>query len=171
MKFLFENESFAFEALRTAGYACYGGADLGEVLATARRIPDGDEAAWHQRWKAQAERLHAVDMSALAAGRRVSARDALLRACGYYRAADFYLRDDPPTTPKSRRWASECARASRPPVVVVTRTGLIVGVITVMVTKPGLMPALCVLLAGYLAGAAVARLTRLSPQAMTGPLQ
>ena len=28
MKFLFENESFSFEALRTAGYASYGGADL-----------------------------------------------------------------------------------------------------------------------------------------------
>ena len=52
MKFLFENESFSFEALRTAGYACYGGADLGEVLVTARGIPDGDEALWHQRSKA-----------------------------------------------------------------------------------------------------------------------
>ena len=30
MKFLFENESFYFEALRTAGYACYG------VLISAR---------------------------------------------------------------------------------------------------------------------------------------
>jgi hypothetical protein len=47
MKFLFENESSSFEALRTAGYATYGGADLGEVLVTARGIPDGDEALWH----------------------------------------------------------------------------------------------------------------------------
>jgi len=30
VKFLFENESFSFEALRTAGYACYG------VLISAR---------------------------------------------------------------------------------------------------------------------------------------
>jgi hypothetical protein len=52
MKFLFENESFSFETLRAAGYAAYGGADLGEVLVTARGIPDGDEALWHQRWKA-----------------------------------------------------------------------------------------------------------------------
>ena len=100
MKFLFENESFSFEALRTAGYASYGGADLGEVLVTARGIPDGDEALWHQRWKALAERLHAVGTSALRAGHRVSARDALLRASGYYRAADFYLRDDPARDPE-----------------------------------------------------------------------
>jgi hypothetical protein len=50
---------------------------------------------------------------------------------------------------------------------VLTRAGLIAGVITVMVAKPGLVAALRVLLAG----AATARLTRLSPQAMTGPLQ
>jgi hypothetical protein len=36
MKFLFDNESFSFETLRTAGFAAYGGADLGQVL-TARR--------------------------------------------------------------------------------------------------------------------------------------
>jgi hypothetical protein len=51
---------------------------------------------------------------------------------------------------------------------VLTRTGPIAGVITVMVAKPGLVAALCVLLAGYLTGAATARLTPLSPQAMTG---
>jgi pimeloyl-ACP methyl ester carboxylesterase len=100
MKFLFENDSFSFEALRTAGYAAYGGADLGEVLVTARGIPDGDEAAWHQQWKALAQRLHAAGTSALQAGHRISARDALLRACGYYRAADFYLRDDPAHDPE-----------------------------------------------------------------------
>lgn len=60
MKFLFETELFSFEALRTAGYASYGGADLGEVLVTARGVPDGDEALWHRRWKTLAERLHAV---------------------------------------------------------------------------------------------------------------
>ena len=100
MKFLFEDESFSFEALRTAGYAAYGGADLGEVLVTARGIPDGDEAAWHQRWKALARRLHAVGTNALQAGHRVSARDALLRASGYYRAAEFYLREDPVHDPE-----------------------------------------------------------------------
>lgn len=100
MKFLFENDAFSFEALRTAGYAAYGGADLGEVLVTARGIPEGDEAAWHIRWKALAERLSTVGMAALEAGHRVSARDALLRACGYFRTADFYLRQDPAHDPE-----------------------------------------------------------------------
>ena len=34
MKFLFDDESFSFEALRAAGYASGSGADLGEVLVT-----------------------------------------------------------------------------------------------------------------------------------------
>jgi hypothetical protein len=56
VKFLFDDESFSFETLRTAGFAAYGGADLGEVLATASHIGEGDEASWHQAWKATAQR-------------------------------------------------------------------------------------------------------------------
>jgi hypothetical protein len=44
MKFLFDDESFSFETLRTTGFAAYGGADLGDVLTTARHIGEGDEA-------------------------------------------------------------------------------------------------------------------------------
>ena len=33
MKFLFDDDTFSFETLRTAGFANYFGADLGEVLA------------------------------------------------------------------------------------------------------------------------------------------
>ncbi|WP_017610754.1 alpha/beta hydrolase [Nocardiopsis xinjiangensis] len=95
MEFLFDDESFAFETLRTASFAPYGGADLGEVIVTARAIPDGDEDAWHRRWRATAARVHALGEKALAAGHRVSAREALLRASNYYRTAEFYLRDDP----------------------------------------------------------------------------
>jgi hypothetical protein len=49
VKFLFDNESFSFETLRTAGFAAYGGADLGEVLATASHIGEGDETSWHHQ--------------------------------------------------------------------------------------------------------------------------
>ena len=38
MKCLFDDESFSFETLRTAGFAMYGGSDLGEVLVTASAI-------------------------------------------------------------------------------------------------------------------------------------
>jgi hypothetical protein len=37
MKFLYDDASFSFEALRATGFADYGGAELGEVLVTCRR--------------------------------------------------------------------------------------------------------------------------------------
>jgi pimeloyl-ACP methyl ester carboxylesterase len=101
MRFLFDNPSFSFEALRAAGFAAYGGADLGEILAAARDIADGDEEAWHQTWKATAARAQAIGEKSLADGHRVSAREALLRASNYYRTAEFFLRDQPATDPEA----------------------------------------------------------------------
>ena len=54
MKFLFEDDTFAFETLRTTGFANYFGADLGEVLTTGAGITDGDQGSWHREWKATA---------------------------------------------------------------------------------------------------------------------
>ncbi|MGW6062290.1 alpha/beta hydrolase family protein [Streptomyces sp. NPDC055189] len=106
MKFLYDNESFSFEALRAAGYATYGGAELGEVLVTCRLIPDGDEEAWSAQWAATAARVECIGRDTLAAGHRVSAREALLRASNYYRTADFYRRADPENDTESARLAT-----------------------------------------------------------------
>jgi len=100
MKFLFDDESFSFETLRTAGFAMYGGADLAEVLVTAAAITGGDEAGWHRAWKATAERLQVTGEQALAAGHLVSAREALLRASNYYRTAADFLLEHPATDPE-----------------------------------------------------------------------
>jgi pimeloyl-ACP methyl ester carboxylesterase len=100
MKFLFDDESFSFEALRAAGFANYGGADLGEVIVTAGAIPEGDEGAWHRQWKATAQRVEALGRESLVGGHAVSAREALLRASNYYRTAEFYRRDDPWNDPE-----------------------------------------------------------------------
>jgi dienelactone hydrolase len=111
MKFLFDDESFSFETLRAAGYAAYGGADLGEVLVTARQIPEGDEDAWSAQWAATAARVERIGRDALAAGHRVSAREALLRASNYYRCADFYRREDPANDAESARLATASRQA------------------------------------------------------------
>jgi pimeloyl-ACP methyl ester carboxylesterase len=103
VKFLFEDDSFSFEALRAAGYAPYGGADLGEVLVTCRQIPEGDRKAWSTQWSARAALLEKAGRDSLAAGHRVSAREALLRASNYYRVADFYHRTDPANDTESVR--------------------------------------------------------------------
>ncbi|MCM6773447.1 alpha/beta fold hydrolase [Nocardia sp. CDC159] len=109
MKFLFDDESYSFETLRTAGFACYHGAELGEVLVTAARIVEGDDESWLREWRATAQRAHAIGRDCLARGRRVSAREALLRASNYYRTAEFYRREHPADDPVVR----ELSRLSR----------------------------------------------------------
>lgn len=100
MKFLFDDDTFSFEALQTTGFANYGGADLGEVLATADRITDGDQASWHPAWKGTAGRVAELGERSLAAGHRVTARDSLLRASNYYRNAAAFVLDNPADHPE-----------------------------------------------------------------------
>ncbi len=100
MKFLFDDDAFSFETLRTAGFAAYGGADLGEVITTAGHIQEGDDASWHQAWKATAQRVAKIGEQALASGHRVSAREALLRASNYYRTAADFLLEAPASDPE-----------------------------------------------------------------------
>src|SRR5260370_9519899 len=95
MKFLFEDDTFSFETLRTTGFANYFGADLGEVLATARRITDGDQASWHRAWKATSGRVAELGEHSLAGGHRVTARANLVRPPNYYRHAAAFVLDHP----------------------------------------------------------------------------
>lgn len=108
VKFLFRNKTFSFELLRAAGYANYAGADLGEVLATVRSIPNGNEGAWLQSWSATADRVASIADASLRRGHAVSAREAYLRASNYYRVAEFFRRHDP----KNDDTASHLSRRS-----------------------------------------------------------
>lgn len=101
MRFIFEtDESFSFETLRTVGYTAYGGADIGEVVTTAKRITPGDWESWYIEWRALADRIAAIAAECAAAGHAVSASTAYLRASNYYRTAEFFLRDDPGNDPR-----------------------------------------------------------------------
>ena len=91
----FADETFDFELLRTMGHAPYGGADLGECLAAADRVGEGDVEAWHRAWRDLGERVRAEAAASLAGGHRVSARGGFLRAANYFRAAEFFLHADP----------------------------------------------------------------------------
>lgn len=46
--FIFHDPSFTFEFIRTLGYAYHKGADLGEAVATAKKITDGDFDSWYK---------------------------------------------------------------------------------------------------------------------------
>lgn len=96
MKLHFKDQTFSFELLRATSYAPYGGAEIGECLATAARIREGDFESWHVEWRRTAERVNAVAARALSDGHRLSAREAFLRASNYYRTAEFFLAPDDP---------------------------------------------------------------------------
>lgn len=102
------DEAFSFETLRGVSYAPYGGADIGEVMATAARITPGDWESRHREWLALADRIATIADKCAGDGHFVSAGSAYLRASNYYRTAEFFLRDDPSNDP---RVADTSARA------------------------------------------------------------
>jgi pimeloyl-ACP methyl ester carboxylesterase len=76
-------------------YIPYGGADIGEVLAVAHAVGDGDDSAFHDAWTAAAERFGAQAEAALAANRRDNARELLLRASCFHATAYHPLFGEP----------------------------------------------------------------------------
>ena len=109
MKIVFQDPTFSFQLLRVIGETYYKGADIGECLSTAYRIKEGDFESWHQEWLKTAERVNKYADESLAAGHTVSACEAYLRACNYYKAAEFLLID--PIDPRIQttwRKSKEC---------------------------------------------------------------
>lgn len=91
--FIFHDPSFTFEFIRTLGYAYHKGADLGEAVATAKKITDGDFDSWYKAWIATAKRIENIAIKADKQNEIVTAREAHFRASNYYRTAGFYMID------------------------------------------------------------------------------
>ena len=65
-------------------YTRYGGLDVGEIMAVAMRVGDGDDSAFHAAWTAMGDALAAEAEAALAKRRRVTARGFFMKAaCAY----------------------------------------------------------------------------------------
>jgi dienelactone hydrolase len=109
-----EDTAFWYETQRTLGHTAYGGADIGEVLTTAQAITPGDYDSWHDEWLATADWVSAEAEKMLADGHRISARDGLMRANNYYRAAEFFLHGNPddPRIDHAYNRGRECFRAA-----------------------------------------------------------
>ena len=91
----FRNPLFDGQLLRTVGHSTYDGAELGECLATASRVKDGDRDSWYRAWMSLADRTFAAAESSTAHGHRESARCAFLRASNYYRNAYVFHLERP----------------------------------------------------------------------------
>jgi hypothetical protein len=85
MKVQFDDPLFEAWTQRPMLNISEGGAEIGEIKATAARIPEGDRDAWYREWTATADRLHAEADDWAARGARVSARTLYQGASTYYR--------------------------------------------------------------------------------------
>lgn len=116
-------EKFATRTLYSAGY---GGAEFGECAATMARIgDDGDADAWCREWLATADGLAEMAAQSESGGHAVSAREAYVRAAGYYRTSFqplFGTPVDPRLSAAFEKLSDALAAAARlsdPPVEMV----------------------------------------------------
>ncbi|MFF7973219.1 hypothetical protein [Streptomyces sp. NPDC007905] len=82
-----ENVQFNYEILLALGSVWRQGADVGEVLATVSAVADADGQAWFNAWVELGRRAREQADRSAAEGHGVSARDAFLRAAGYFGTA------------------------------------------------------------------------------------
>jgi alpha-beta hydrolase superfamily lysophospholipase len=86
-RIVFRDAMFDAQLLRTLGHTVYGGAAVGECLATARAIADGDAASWARGWSLLGARTSEAAGASARRGRAASAAGAYLRASNYFRNA------------------------------------------------------------------------------------
>ncbi|NLE67786.1 MAG: prolyl oligopeptidase family serine peptidase [Lentisphaerae bacterium] len=95
----FDSPEMDFQLLRQLGSCAAGGASIGECLALAGRIKDGDPDGWVGEFAALAERQAADAEARASRGHDISARELYLAACNSFRAAEYYAE---PGTPRQR---------------------------------------------------------------------
>jgi len=102
----FRDAEFDYQLLRAMGAADYGGSSVGECLAAAGMITDGDTGSWVSAFVRLADRVERRASTCLEAGHLVSARDHYLRASTYHRTAEYYAEATPDVL-------AECGRRGR----------------------------------------------------------
>ena len=110
--FLFPTEAFGGQTLRLVAQAQQGGGDLFDIARTCRDIKPGDKQSWEKGWLELAQKTEARAREALAAGRKITARDYFFHANQYYRVSDVFLTFSENDRKAERfRKAQECFRA------------------------------------------------------------
>ncbi len=157
VRFAIKDELLDAQTLRAAGTAPYDGADIGECLATARRVRGTDLTSWYQEWTATARRMEQLAERTLTDGGRRSARSAFFRASTYYRTAGVMLLGTPvdprllaSNTAQSRAFQAGAALLDTPPEAVkIPYEGTVLPGYFFAVDTSGLSRPTVVLLGGY----------------------
>ncbi len=119
----FRDDEFNYQLIRALGVADYGGSTVGECLSVVAEIADGSPRSWAAAFERLAARVEKRGRTCLDRGRRVSARDHLLRASTYHRTAEYYAEGDAidaaRTGERSQACFVEAAALLEPPVELV----------------------------------------------------
>jgi dipeptidyl aminopeptidase/acylaminoacyl peptidase len=89
--FLFPNHPFGGHTLRLVAQAQQGGADVFDIARAMKNVEAGHKDAWERAWLELAEKTEARAKTALAGGRRRTARQYFFHANSYYRMSDVLL--------------------------------------------------------------------------------
>ncbi|MBS0287540.1 MAG: alpha/beta fold hydrolase [Proteobacteria bacterium] len=108
MKLVFNDLSFSFQLLHAISYTPYGGADIGECLAIANKIKEGDFESWYENWDIAATRLQNYANEAFEKKQFYSARNAYLRASNYHRTSGFFLNENTDDFRFMAAWKKSC---------------------------------------------------------------
>lgn len=104
----------SYQFRRALGETQEGGGSVSECLQAAARMVPGDRESWHEEWKRIADRNRERGHQEEAAGHFVTARACYLRACDYYRSAEFWLDSDDPRRLKTFSECEACFQAASP---------------------------------------------------------
>ncbi len=102
-QFAVKDELLDAQTLRAAATAPFGGADVFETIAVARRVNGTDFDSWHAEWTRAADAAYSIGEAAEGRGERETARLAFLRATTSFRTAGsvFLARPVDPRLPAS----------------------------------------------------------------------
>ena len=82
--------------MHTLNHATFKGAEIGECLAAASKVVEGNAESWRRAWQEQGEKAERAGRQADDRGHGVSAREAYLRAVTYYYHACLAIPVDDP---------------------------------------------------------------------------
>lgn len=86
---LFKDHEINWVFKRTLEHMNEKAAEIGECLYAARNINETKIETWIKEWSELAGRVESQADNSLKEGNKISAREAYLRACNYYRTAEY----------------------------------------------------------------------------------
>jgi dienelactone hydrolase len=103
---------WSWHLIRPIAEGIYGGGEFNEIYRAAERMTLGDKESWYREWLRLAEDIDGRGAQAEAAGHRITGRDHYLRACNYYRWAEFFLLPEDPRRGHTYDRCVACFRAA-----------------------------------------------------------